>query len=151
MVNDLPCPSAISGNAPLPPVLKTSPGKANSTSLLPADDVVVVAAFSSVRGNSGNNTEASTASHIKATNVTHPTANQSKNNKEESSIISGIRTMPQSEMKNFLNSLHAKFQEELVQARRGLEEKEHALVQVRQRITNTEERKQKLLQELQET
>jgi len=151
IVNDLPCPSDISDNTPLPPVVKTSPGKASSTSLPPADDGMVVAASWSANGNSGNNTESATTNHIKVTNVAHPTANQSKNNNEESSIISGIRTMPRSEKKNFLNSLHAKFQQELVQARRGLEEKEEALAQVRQRITSTEERRQKLLQELQET
>ena len=139
IVNDLPWPSGISGNASLPPVVKMSPGIASSTSLPLADDGVIVAASSSGNGNSGNNTESSTTNHIKATNVAHPTANQS--------TISGIRTMP----KNFLNSLQTKFQQELVQARRGLKEKEDALAQVRQRITNTEERKQKLLEELQET
>lgn len=58
--------------------------------------------------------------------------------------------MPQSEKKNFLNSLYAKFQKELVHAERGLEEKEDALAQARQRITCMEERKRKLLQELEE-
>lgn len=150
-VNDSPCPSEISDDAPLSLYVKTSRGKASSSSPPPADDSMVVAASSSANGNTGNNTEASTTNHIKATNVAYPAANQSKNNNEESSIISGIRTMPQSEKKNFLNSLHVKFQEELVQAQRGLAEKEDALAQVRQRITDTEERKQRLLQELQET
>jgi len=142
-VNHLPCPSEISGNASLPPVVKTSPGRASSTSLPPADDGVIVAASSSANVNSGNNTESSRTNHIKATNVAHPAATQS--------IIPGIGNMPQSEKKNFLNSLQTKFQQELVQARRGLREKEDALAQVRQRITNTEERKQRLLEELQET
>ena len=149
-VNNSPGPSDISGNAPLPPVMKASPGKASSSSIPPADDGMVVATSSSANGNSGNITEASTSNHIRAANVAHPTANQSKNNSQESSILPGIRTMPQSEKKNFLNSLHAKFQQELVQARRELEEKEDAFTHVCQRITNTEERRQKLLEELQE-
>ena len=150
VVNNSPCSSDVSGNAPLPPVVKTSPGQASSASLSPADDGMVAATSSSANGNSRNITEASTTNHIRAANVAHSTANQSKSNGEESSIFPGIRTMPQSEKKNFLNSLHAKFQQELVQARRGLKEKKDALAHVRQRITNTEERRQKLLQEQQE-
>ena len=151
VVNDLPCPPKISSYAALPPVAKTSPGKASPSSPPPANERMVVEASSSANGYTRNNVGASTTNHTKATNAAHPATNQSRNNNEESSIISGIRTMPQSEKKNFLNSLYAKFQKELVQAERGLKEKEDALAQVRQRITNTEERKQKLLKELQET
>lgn len=151
VVNNSPCPSDVSGNTSLPPVVKTSPGKANSTSLPPAEDGMVASTSLSASGNSANITEASTTNHIRASNVAHPTANQSKSNGEESSILPGMGTMPQSEKKNFLNSLHAKFQQELVQARRGLNEKEDALAHVRQRIANIEKRKQNLLQELRET
>ena len=150
-VNDSPCPSEISDNTPLLPVVKTSPSKESSTSLPPADDDMDVAASSSANGSTESITVASTTNHVKATIAPSVTTNQNKNNSGDSSIISGIMTMPQSEKKNFLNSLHAKFQQELVQAQRGLEEKEDALAQVRQRITATEERKRKLLQELEET
>lgn len=153
-VNDSPCPSEMSDNASLLPVVKTSPGKASSTLLPPTDDDVNVAASSSANGSTGNIPAASTTNHVKATNTPSVVANQNRNNSGDPSIMSGIMTMPQSEKKNFLNSLHAKFQEELVQAQRGLEEKEDALAQVRQRKIATEERKRKLqeryLQELEE-
>ena len=44
-----------------------------------------------------------------------------------------------------------KFEEELVQARRGLEEKEATLIRVRQLLHNAQEKKKRLLQELEES
>lgn len=148
-VNDSDGPSEISDNAPRVPVVKTSPRKTTSPSPPAADQVIDVAASSSANGSVENITAASTANHVKATtSAASVAANQNKNGNGEPFIISG---MPQSEKKSFLNSLQAKFQKELVQAEKGLEEKEDALEQVRQRITHTEERKQRLLRELQET
>ena len=151
VVHGSPYPPEISGNTALPPVAETSPGEVSCTSPPPADDGMVVEASSSAIGYTENNMGSSTNNHTKATNAAHPATNQRSNNNEESTIFSGIRTMPQSEKKNFLNSLYAKFQKELVRAERGLKEKEDSLAQVRQRITSKEEWKQKLLQELQET
>lgn len=152
VLNDSPCPSEISDNAPLlPPVLKTSPRNASTTSLPSADDDMEVAPSTSTNGSRENTTSASTTNHITATTAPSVAANQNRSNGGDTSIISGIMTMPQSEKKNFLNSLHAKFQVELIQAQKGLEEKEGALAQVRQRVTDAEERKRKLQQELEET
>lgn len=92
---------------------------------------------------------AASANHNRSTSSPSAAGNHSKNNNGESSIMSGLMTMPQSG--KLLNTLHAKFQEQLIQSEKGLGEKEDALVRLRQRITEAREKKQKLLQELEET
>ena len=178
-VNESPCTPEPMETVPLRAV-KRSPSSDNSTPTRPTGEGMDVITPSSVGGSSESITEAVTtslpsvsANHQKAasrttvpansskststptTSTNHnratssPTSNHSKSNIGESSIMSGIINMPQSD--KLLNTLHAKFQEQLVQSEKGLREKEDAHVRVRQRITEAQERKQKLLQELEET
>ena len=100
--------------------------------------------------NHSRSTSASITSANQSMDTSSPTVNvEGQNNNKESSVLSGIMTISQSG--RLLNTLQAKFQEELLQTERGLEEKEKALVRTRQRISEVEERRQKLLKELEET
>ena len=103
-----------------------------------------------VSANHSRSTSASITSANQNRDTSSPTVNVvAQNNNRESSVLSGIMSMPQSG--RLLNTLQAKFQEELVQTERGLEEKENALVRTRQRISEAEERRLRLLKELEET
>lgn len=79
-------------------------------------------------------------------------ADHSKNSSKGPSIISKIskfKNLPQTD--KLLNTLHAKFQEQLAQSKKGLGEKEDALVRVLHRMTEAQERRQRLQQELEES
>lgn len=104
-----------------------------------------------VSANHSRSTSASITSANQNRDTSSPTVNvvAHNNNNRESSVLSGIMAMPQSG--RLLNTLQAKFQAELVQTEKGLEEKENALLSIRQRIAEAEERRQRLLKELEET
>ena len=94
------------------------------------------------------NTRASITSANQNRDTSSPTVNVvAQNNNRESSVLCGIMAMPH----RLLKTLQGKFQEELIQTERELEEKENALICTRQRISEAEERRQRLLKELEET
>ena len=142
-----PTVSASHSKATSAPTLSANQGKASSAPTLSANQ----GKATSVSANTNKSMSASStfSSRNEATSSPSVSGIHNKNSDKESSVMVGIMATPQSD--KLINTLHTKFQEQLIQSEKALKEKEDALVHVRQRITENEERRQKLLQELEET
>lgn len=152
------------------PTVDASPNHANSSPARPTKDDVNAIAFAS--GSSESSAAAATVNHNMSSNMpalpvapgtsrksagspttsqspngaaSHSTsvlADHSKNSSKEPSIVS--------QTDKLLNALLAKFQEQLAQSKKGLGEKEDALDRVLQRMSEAQERRRRLQQELDE-
>lgn len=176
-INSSPNTSQTTEDVQLPPVY-TSPNHANPSPTRPTKEDVN--AIASAGGSSESSVAAATVNDNMSSNMPSlpavpgtnrksagtPTTSQSpngsashsssvladhsKNSGKKPSIISKISKFNLPQTDKLLNTLHAKFQEQLAQSEKGLGEKEDTLVRVLHRMTEAQERRQKLQQELDE-